>query len=65
MTRCWPSGVLHGIEQAWARFMHLAMNSAAPWLRIEHHHVEDAVRAVDRQVLQGHSDPRMGHMLAL
>ena len=59
------SGLMHRIDQAWAAFMRPVMDPAAPWLRVEHGRGENAVRAVYQQVLQGRSDPRIGHMLAL
>lgn len=58
-------GLLKRIDQAWAVFLHAAMNPAEPWLRIEQHRGDEAVRAVYLQVLQGRGDPRVGHMLAL
>jgi hypothetical protein len=59
------AGLLQRIDDAWAAFMRPVMDPAAPWLRIELGHGEDTVRAVYQQVLQGRSDPRIGHMLAL
>ena len=59
------AGLMQRIDAAWAAFMLPVMDPAAPWLRIEQGHGEDAVRAVYEQVLQGRSDPRSGQMLAL
>ena len=59
------SGLMQRIDQAWLEFMRPVMDPAAPWLRIEHGRGEEAVRTVYQQVLQGRSDPRVGHMLAL
>lgn len=58
-------GLMQRIDQAWVEFMRPVLDPAAPWLRIEHGRGEDAVRTVYQQVLQGRSDPRIGHMLAL
>lgn len=58
-------GLLQRIEQAWTAFMRPVLDPAGPWLRVEHGRGEEAVRATYQQVLQGRSDPRIGHMLAL
>ena len=59
------AGLLQRIEDAWAAFMRPVTDMAAPWLRIEQGRGEDCVRSVYLQVLQGRSDPRIGHLLAL
>jgi hypothetical protein len=41
------------------------MSPPEPWLTIEHHRGAAAVQAIYAQVLAGHGDPRVGHMLSL
>jgi hypothetical protein len=58
-------GLGQRLLQAWQGFVHQVSNPAAPWLTVAHHHGPEAVQAAYAQVLAGHGDPRVGHMLSL
>lgn len=53
------------LVQAWRAFHAKVSDSAAPWLRVQHHRGPQAVQAAYAQVLAGRGDPREGHMLGL
>lgn len=50
---------------AWQAFIGKVCDPAAPWLVVQHHAGPDAVNAAYANVLDGHGDPRAGHMLSL
>ncbi len=60
-----PNQLGQRLLQAWQAFVAQVSNPAAPWLIVEQHQGASAVQAAYRQVLEGHSDPRLGHMLTL
>jgi hypothetical protein len=49
----------------WKTFSRKVMSPPEPWLTIEHHRGAAAVQAIYAQVLAGHGDPRVGHVLSL
>ena len=62
----WGADILgKRLLQAWQGFVGKVCNPAAPWLVVEHHVGPDAVKAAYLEVLGGHGDPRVGHMLSL
>jgi hypothetical protein len=60
-----PAGLQERIDAAWARLMR-AMDGAgaAPWLVVEAGHGPAAVRQAYLALLEGRSDPRVGHLLS-
>jgi len=52
------------LAQAWFGFTRRAAAGTPPWLQIQTHHGLDALPALWRQVLGGHGDARVGHVLA-
>jgi hypothetical protein len=62
----WGNAVLmERIVTDWKTFSHQVTNPSAPWLTVEQHQGLDAVSAIYAQLLAGHGDPRVGHMLSL
>jgi len=62
----WGSGALmERMVADWKTFSRQVTSPPAPWLTIEHHRGPAAVQAIYAQVLAGHGDPRVGHMLSL
>ena len=53
------------LAQAWFAYTAKVTDPAAPWLTVQTDHGAEAARAVYAQVLGGHDDPRIGHMLSL
>jgi hypothetical protein len=51
--------------QAWQDFIRQVERPGAPWLTVAHHRGPQAVQAAYAQVLGGHGDPRVGHMLSM
>ncbi|MCF8197273.1 MAG: DUF2855 family protein [Sulfuritalea sp.] len=51
--------------QSWKAFIEKVCDPVAPWLIVEHHIGEEAVKAAYISVLGGHGNPRLGHMLSL
>jgi hypothetical protein len=51
--------------QAWQAFTARVTRPGAPWLVTQVHAGADAMEAVYREVLAGHSDPRVGHIIKL
>lgn len=51
--------------QAWQAFIGKVCDPAAPWLIVEHHIGQEAVKAAYLSVLGGRGNPRLGHMLSL
>ncbi|GAA4350622.1 DUF2855 family protein [Variovorax defluvii] len=51
--------------QAWQGFIEKVAQPGAPWLVAQHHDGAAAVQAAYAQVLGGHGDPRIGHILSL
>ena len=62
----WGSEVLgQRLLKAWQDFVRQVSDPQAPWLTVIHHHGPQAVQAAYAQVLDGHGDPRSGHMLSM
>jgi len=62
----WGADVLgQRLLQAWQGFLAGVSSPAAPWLVVEYHRGGDAVAAAYAEVLRGHGDPRVGHILSL
>lgn len=62
----WGADILgQRLLQAWQGFVAKVCDPVAPWLVVEHHVGPDAVKTAYAEVLGGHSDPRVGHMLSL
>lgn len=59
------TGLQQRLAAAWLAFMQPVTAAQPPWLRVVHGHGPDAVTAVYRSLLDGHADPREGHVLAL
>ncbi len=58
-------GLGQRLLQAWKTFVGRVCDPAAPWLVVERHLGPDAVAAAYAEVLGGHGDPRVGHILSL
>ena len=58
-------GLGQRLVQAWRAFVAQVNAAPAPWLVVQQHAGDDAVRAAYAQVLAGQGDPRLGHMLTL
>ncbi len=50
---------------AWSGFCRSVAHGAQPWLSVQQHHGVNAVQRIYPQVLGGHGDARIGHVLAL
>lgn len=53
------------LAQAWHHFLQQVSQPQSPWLVVQAHTGEAAVAEAHQLVLQGQSDPRLGHMLSL
>ena len=62
----WGSaGLSQRLLEAWQAFSQRVTQAKQPWLLIEQHSGAQEVAAIYQQVLAGHADPRVGHMLRL
>ena len=62
----WGAGGLgERLVRGWQAFLAKVSNPQSPWLTVQQHQGRDALEAVYRQVLQGKSDPRLGHIVGL
>lgn len=62
----WGADVLgQRLLHSWQEFVGIVCDPAAPWLIVEHHTGSEAVKAAYLAVLDGHGNPRLGHMLSL
>lgn len=62
----WGANVLgQRLLSAWNGFIGKVCDPAAPWLVVEHHLGADAVQAAYAEILGGHGNPRLGHILSL
>ncbi len=65
-TAEWGAAVLgERLAQAWFTYTAKVTDPAAPWLKVQTDHGAEGVRAIYAQMLGGHGDPRIGHMLSL
>ncbi len=53
------------LVQAWQAFANQVVTTTPPWITVQHHDGAPAVQAAYAQVLAGHGDPRVGHILSL
>lgn len=60
-----PEGLGERLLEGWRTFTGKVCDPTAPWLVVEHRHGPEAVKTVYAEVLGGHGDPRVGHMLSL
>jgi hypothetical protein len=59
------AALMERIVTDWKTFILQVTSPSAPWLTVEHHWGPDAVSAIYAQLLAGHGEPRVGHMLSL
>jgi hypothetical protein len=60
-----PDGFAQRLGEAWLAFTRRVAEPAGPWLKVQTVHGEDAVRAAVQRMVEGHSQPQDGWMLAL
>ncbi len=53
------------LVHAWQVFAKQVVSTTPPWITVQHHYGPQAVQAAYAQVLAGHGDPRVGHILSL
>jgi hypothetical protein len=62
----WGADVLgQRLLHAWQGFVAKVSDPTAPWLVVENHRGAAAVASAYAEVLRGHGDPRVGHILSL
>jgi hypothetical protein len=60
-----PDGFAQRLGEAWLAFTRRVAEPAGPWLKVQTVHGQDAVRAAVQRMVEGHSQPQDGWMLAL
>ena len=62
----WGGSVLgQRLHEAWSDFVRQVSDARNPWLVVERHQGQQAVKAAYDQILSGQGDPRIGHILSL
>jgi hypothetical protein len=60
-----PAQLRARLAEAWSAFMQPVTHPTRPWLRVVRGQGPEAVEAVYRDLLDGRTDPRLGHVLSL